>query len=62
MLHTYDTGMNRCRVTREPLPRFQQDSATDHTVNNFKRCVESVFGDRMISLVLQRLRLPDLNP
>jgi hypothetical protein len=57
-----DTVMNRCPVTRESVPPFQQESATDHTANNFERCVESVFGERMISLVLQPLRLPDLNP
>lgn len=61
MLHPYDTVINRCPVTREPVSPFQQDSATGHTENNSVRYVESVFEDGMISLVLQSLRLPYMN-
>ena len=41
---------------------FQQDGATAHTANNTMRCLQNVFGRRLISKGLWPPRSPDLSP
>ena len=41
---------------------FQQDNASSRTANNSVRCLQSVFGDRIISRGLWPPYSPDLNP